>query len=250
MERALIDLITQTIAPKSWDSAGGKGTIEFHPLTLSLVINQLPAVQKEVKNLVTALRCLQDAQTTLQVEKSGTTTSLGSTEYMQTFFGTQQLVEPVPCCTYSAAIPTTCGSVAVTPVCCPPASAASMPPQACLGTPVGTPTSCCTQPATLTRDNCPVTSVGPVAVSICPSAPTCTATPVGMPVPCTQPYTCPVAYPASVPDPKPISRKDRVLNEVRRAYEEACAEGKTKEAAKLAKTALTLDPTCFSSKGK
>ena len=226
IERQLIELITQTIAPKSWVSAGGKGTIEFMPLTLSLVVNQLPAVQKEVKNLLTALRILQDAQTTLQVEKSGTATSLGSTEYMKTFFATQQPVELPPCFAYSAAIPATCGSAAVTPVCFPPTGAYSMPQEACLGTPVGAPTPC-----TL------------------PVPTPCPGTSVGTPTVCTPVYACPVEYSNTPPQLKP-SRTDRVLNELRRAYEEACAEGKTKEAAKIARTALTLDPTCFSSKGK
>jgi hypothetical protein len=37
----------------------------------------------------------------------------------------------------------------------------------------------------------------------------------------------------------------RALAELLRAYDEACAAGRTQEAARLAQAALVLDPTCF-----
>jgi hypothetical protein len=40
----------------------------------------------------------------------------------------------------------------------------------------------------------------------------------------------------------------RVMAELLRAYHEACAAGRADEAAKLARAALTIDPTCFHGK--
>jgi type II secretory pathway component GspD/PulD (secretin) len=67
-EEALIKLITNTIAPKSWSDQGGPGTIEYHPLTLSLVINQTPDIQDQVADLLAALRRLQDQEVAVEVK--------------------------------------------------------------------------------------------------------------------------------------------------------------------------------------
>jgi hypothetical protein len=40
-------------------------------------------------------------------------------------------------------------------------------------------------------------------------------------------------------------RTERVLAELLRAYDAACAAGRKEEAARLAGAALALDPTCF-----
>jgi type II secretory pathway component GspD/PulD (secretin) len=63
----LIKLITTTIQPRSWSEMGGPGTIEYFPLTLSLVINQTPDVQDQVADLLAALRRLQDQEVSLEV---------------------------------------------------------------------------------------------------------------------------------------------------------------------------------------
>lgn len=42
-----------------------------------------------------------------------------------------------------------------------------------------------------------------------------------------------------------VSRAERVLAELVRAYDAACAAGRKDEAARLAGAALALDPTCF-----
>lgn len=42
-----------------------------------------------------------------------------------------------------------------------------------------------------------------------------------------------------------LNRKARVLAELLRAYDEACAAGQGEEAARFAQAALTIDPTCF-----
>jgi len=66
-ERMLIDLITKTIAPRSWSDSGGPGSIDYHPLTMALVINQTPDVQEQVADLLAALRRMQDVQVALDV---------------------------------------------------------------------------------------------------------------------------------------------------------------------------------------
>jgi type II secretory pathway component GspD/PulD (secretin) len=66
-ERQLIDLITRTIAPYTWSEFGGQGSIDFHPLTMALVVNQTPDVQEQVAELLSALRRMQDVQVALEV---------------------------------------------------------------------------------------------------------------------------------------------------------------------------------------
>ena len=67
MEDMLIKLLTSTIAPQSWNNMGGPGTIEYFPLTMSLVINQSPDIQEQVADLLTALRRLQDQEVAIEV---------------------------------------------------------------------------------------------------------------------------------------------------------------------------------------
>ena len=66
-EKKLIDLITSTIAPRSWAVMGGPGAIAYHPLTMSLVINQTPDVQEQIADLLTEFRELQDMAVTFDV---------------------------------------------------------------------------------------------------------------------------------------------------------------------------------------
>ncbi len=63
----LIELITSTIAPDTWDEVGGAGAIEPYPMTLSLVISQTQEVHEEIANLLEQLRKLQDLQVTIEV---------------------------------------------------------------------------------------------------------------------------------------------------------------------------------------
>jgi type II secretory pathway component GspD/PulD (secretin) len=67
-EDMLIKLITSTIQPRSWAEQGGPGTIEFHPLTLSLTINQTPDIQDQVQDLLNALRRLIDQEVAVEVK--------------------------------------------------------------------------------------------------------------------------------------------------------------------------------------
>jgi hypothetical protein len=47
MEEMLIKLLTSTISPQAWNNMGGPGTIEYFPLTMSLVINQSPDIHED-----------------------------------------------------------------------------------------------------------------------------------------------------------------------------------------------------------
>jgi type II secretory pathway component GspD/PulD (secretin) len=67
-EAMLIKLITSTIAPRSWADQGGPGTIDFHPLTNALVINQTPDIQDQVQDLLNALRRLIDQEVAVEVK--------------------------------------------------------------------------------------------------------------------------------------------------------------------------------------
>ena len=66
-EEQLIKLVTSTIEPRSWAEMGGPGTIEYYPLTLSLVVNQTPDIQEQIQELLEALRRLQDQEVAVEV---------------------------------------------------------------------------------------------------------------------------------------------------------------------------------------
>lgn len=67
MQDMLIKLVTNTIAPDSWTSVGGAGTIDYMPIGLALVVNQTPDVQEQVSDLLDALRKLQDLEVSVEV---------------------------------------------------------------------------------------------------------------------------------------------------------------------------------------
>jgi RNA polymerase sigma factor (sigma-70 family) len=53
---ALIKVITNTIRPDAWSTAGGSGTIEYYPVGRSLIVNQHPETLEQVEVLLEALR--------------------------------------------------------------------------------------------------------------------------------------------------------------------------------------------------
>ena len=67
IEDQLIKLVTTTIAPESWADVGGKGTIQYFPLGLGLVVNQTQDVQEQVFDLLQALRRLQDLEVAIEI---------------------------------------------------------------------------------------------------------------------------------------------------------------------------------------
>ncbi|MDH3719751.1 MAG: general secretion pathway protein GspD, partial [Planctomycetota bacterium] len=64
---ALIELITKTIEPDSWDEVGGQGTVAEFETNLSLVISQTQEIHEKIADLLDQLRRLQDLQVTIEV---------------------------------------------------------------------------------------------------------------------------------------------------------------------------------------
>lgn len=64
---SLIDLITSTVKPESWDEVGGRGSIRGFETNLSLVVSQTQEVHEEIADLLEQLRRLQDLQITIEV---------------------------------------------------------------------------------------------------------------------------------------------------------------------------------------
>lgn len=63
----LIELVTTTIAPDSWDEVGGPGAVEAFPTNLSLVVSQTQDVHEQISDLLDQLRRLQDLQIAIEV---------------------------------------------------------------------------------------------------------------------------------------------------------------------------------------
>jgi hypothetical protein len=66
-EEVLIATIKNTVAPQSWSDMGGRGTIDYFPLGLALVVKQTPKIQEQVAELLAALRRLQEAQVAVEI---------------------------------------------------------------------------------------------------------------------------------------------------------------------------------------
>jgi len=64
---SLIELITSTIQPTTWDEVGGPGSIREFATNLSLVISQTQEVHEQIVDLLEQLRKLQDLQVTIEV---------------------------------------------------------------------------------------------------------------------------------------------------------------------------------------
>ena len=58
---ALIELITATVAPRSWQQQGGPGTCSPFESAASLVVIQPPEVQEEVSELLRQVRANQQS---------------------------------------------------------------------------------------------------------------------------------------------------------------------------------------------
>jgi type II secretory pathway component GspD/PulD (secretin) len=66
-EAQLIEKIISAVEPKSWSKCGGKGTIEYYPIGMALVVNQSPVVQTAVERFLDNLRKMQDRQVTMEL---------------------------------------------------------------------------------------------------------------------------------------------------------------------------------------
>ena len=63
----LIELITTTIEPDSWEDAGGAGRLSEFETNLSLVVSSTQDVHDKIRDLLEQLRRLQDLQVTIEV---------------------------------------------------------------------------------------------------------------------------------------------------------------------------------------
>lgn len=52
----LIEIIVSTIAPETWQTQGGKGSISYYPQSPALVVRQSQRVHEEIADLLRALR--------------------------------------------------------------------------------------------------------------------------------------------------------------------------------------------------
>lgn len=68
LENRLISTIVHSVAPKTWAERGGPGTIEYYPLTMSLIVNQTPEVQEQIADLIAALRRQQEMEVGVEVK--------------------------------------------------------------------------------------------------------------------------------------------------------------------------------------
>jgi beta-lactamase regulating signal transducer with metallopeptidase domain len=65
---SLVNLITSTIQPRTWKSAGGQGTAAVSKSNLSIVLSQTRAVHDEISNLLTQLRRTADLGVVLAIQ--------------------------------------------------------------------------------------------------------------------------------------------------------------------------------------
>jgi hypothetical protein len=67
LDKQLIGLLTDRIAPESWNTKGGPGSVDYYPLGMALIVNQTPAVHKQIRHLLESLRKLQDVEVAVEV---------------------------------------------------------------------------------------------------------------------------------------------------------------------------------------
>ncbi len=68
LHESLMTLLRNTIEPESWEGRGGRGTIEYFPLGMTLVVNQTEDIQKGILELLTGLRKAQDVEVAVEVK--------------------------------------------------------------------------------------------------------------------------------------------------------------------------------------
>jgi hypothetical protein len=68
-EGKLVSLITSTVQPSSWYENGGPGTIDYHPMTMSLVVNQTADNHGEIQDLLNSLRRLRKQENVKKLMK-------------------------------------------------------------------------------------------------------------------------------------------------------------------------------------
>src|SRR5439155_8300047 len=68
LHETLMSLLKSTIEPETWEGLGGRGTIEYFPLGMTLVVNQTEDIQKGVADLLAGLRKAQDVEIAVEVK--------------------------------------------------------------------------------------------------------------------------------------------------------------------------------------
>jgi Flp pilus assembly secretin CpaC len=66
-EKSLVKLITRMVATRTWSDKGGRGTIDYFPLGMTLVVNQTPDVHEQIAGLLETLRQMQDVDVVCEV---------------------------------------------------------------------------------------------------------------------------------------------------------------------------------------
>ncbi len=68
---SVIDTLTQTVFPTTWEDVGGPGAIEAYPPCFGLVISQTEEVHQEIENLLAQIRKTDEAQADAADEGEG-----------------------------------------------------------------------------------------------------------------------------------------------------------------------------------
>jgi hypothetical protein len=63
----LLQIIEKTVSPKSWEKAGGSGSVQFFPMGMALVVYQSADVQDEIASLLANLRRHADVQVSVEM---------------------------------------------------------------------------------------------------------------------------------------------------------------------------------------
>lgn len=67
VESVLMDVIRRGVAPASWEENGGPANIDYFPLGMSLVVRQTPAAQRQIQQMLEAMRRPQDLQVVSEI---------------------------------------------------------------------------------------------------------------------------------------------------------------------------------------
>jgi len=78
----LVQIITKTIAPTSWEKLGGNGSIQYFPNAMAIVVNQTASVHGEIASLVAGLRRLTDEQICVEMRLLTVTPSMAKHLYL------------------------------------------------------------------------------------------------------------------------------------------------------------------------
>jgi hypothetical protein len=67
-EADLIELIQTAVAPHTWAGAGGRGTLDYFPLGMTLVASQTADAHEQIADLLQTLRKVQDREVVFEVK--------------------------------------------------------------------------------------------------------------------------------------------------------------------------------------